>query len=40
MQLLTVFINYLCESHVHRISVVHIVHITHILFVTPVNEIV
>ena len=40
MQLLTIFINYLCKSHVHRIFVVHVVHIIHILIVTPVNEIV
>ena len=37
MQLLTVFINYLCESHVHRIFDAHAVHIIHIFIVTPVN---
>ena len=40
MQLLTVFIKCLCESHVRRIFVVHVVHIIHIFIVTPVNEIV
>ena len=34
MQLLTVFFNYLCESHVHRIFAIHVVHIIQIFIVT------